>query len=189
MASLGHNGLSEWSESMFRLNEFSWKRKFLLNLFILWRSASQTSPRKRCTCVVLMIRLLVPSAAIFLKISSAFFNEVIGSIMMASSNGNIFRVTGPLWGESTGHRWFPSQRPVTLFCLIYTRWSKQSRRRWFETPSRSLWHRCNCDTESPALAVLTHWDRDKMAPFCRRCFEMYFLDENDCILIEISLIW
>ena len=25
--------------------------------------------------------------------------------MMASSNGNIFRVTGPLWGESTGHRW------------------------------------------------------------------------------------
>ena len=24
-----------------------------------------------------------------------------------------FRVTGPLWGESTGHRWFPSQRPVT----------------------------------------------------------------------------
>ena len=24
-----------------------------------------------------------------------------------------FRVTGPLWGESTGHRWFPSQWPVT----------------------------------------------------------------------------
>ena len=26
---------------------------------------------------------------------------------MMSSNGNIFRVTGPLWGESTGHRWIP----------------------------------------------------------------------------------
>ena len=25
--------------------------------------------------------------------------------MMTSSNGNIFRVTGPLWGEFTGHRW------------------------------------------------------------------------------------
>ena len=25
--------------------------------------------------------------------------------MMTSSYGNIFRVTGPLWGESTGHRW------------------------------------------------------------------------------------
>ena len=30
--------------------------------------------------------------------------------MMTSLNGNIFRVTGPLWGESGE---FPSQRPVT----------------------------------------------------------------------------
>ena len=26
---------------------------------------------------------------------------------MTSHNGKIFRVTGPLWGESTGHRWIP----------------------------------------------------------------------------------
>ena len=26
-------------------------------------------------------------------------------IMMTSSNGNIFRVIGPLWGESAGDRW------------------------------------------------------------------------------------
>ena len=26
---------------------------------------------------------------------------------MTLSNGNIFRVTNPLWGESTGHRWIP----------------------------------------------------------------------------------
>ena len=32
---------------------------------------------------------------------------------MTSSDGNIFRVTGPLGGEITGHRWNPSQRPVT----------------------------------------------------------------------------
>ena len=37
---------------------------------------------------------------------------------MTSSNGNIFRVTGPLYGEFTGRRWpvigeFPPQRPVT----------------------------------------------------------------------------
>ena len=31
--------------------------------------------------------------------------------MITSSNGNIFRVTGPLCGEFTGE--FPSQRPVT----------------------------------------------------------------------------
>ena len=33
--------------------------------------------------------------------------------MMTSSNGNIFRVTGPLWGEFTGPGEFPTQRPVT----------------------------------------------------------------------------
>ena len=31
---------------------------------------------------------------------------------MTSSNGNIFRVTGPLCGEFTGHRWIPAQMPV-----------------------------------------------------------------------------
>ena len=34
-------------------------------------------------------------------------------IMMKSSNGNIFRVTGPLCGEFTGPGEFPTQRPVT----------------------------------------------------------------------------
>ena len=33
--------------------------------------------------------------------------------MMTSSNGNIFRVTGPLCGEFTGPGEFPEQRPVT----------------------------------------------------------------------------
>ena len=27
--------------------------------------------------------------------------------MMTSSNRKIFHVIGPLWGESTGHRWIP----------------------------------------------------------------------------------
>ena len=27
--------------------------------------------------------------------------------MMTPSNGNIYRVTGPLWGESIGNRWIP----------------------------------------------------------------------------------
>ena len=32
--------------------------------------------------------------------------------MMTSSNGNLFHVTGHLWGEFTGHRGIPAQRPV-----------------------------------------------------------------------------
>ena len=44
---------------------------------------------------------------------------------------------------------FPSQRSVTwsfdvFFCLrLNKRFSKQSRHRWLETPSRSLWRHCN----------------------------------------------
>ena len=40
--------------------------------------------------------------------------------VMTSSNGNIFRVSGPLCGEFIGHRWLPRQRPVMrsfdVFC-------------------------------------------------------------------------
>ena len=70
-------------------------------------------------------------------------------VMMTSSNGSIFRVTGPSWGESTAHWWFPSQKPVTrIFDVFFDRrlnkrLSKQSRRWWFETPSRSLWRHCH----------------------------------------------
>ena len=38
---------------------------------------------------------------------------------------------------------FPSQRPVTRsFLCLNKRLSKQSRRWWFQTPSRSLWRHC-----------------------------------------------
>ena len=66
--------------------------------------------------------------------------------MMTSSNGNIFRVTGLLFEEFTGHRCIPPQRPVTgSFGVSWTnkRLGKQSKCRWFETPSRSLWRNRN----------------------------------------------
>ena len=69
--------------------------------------------------------------------------------MMTSSNGNIFRVTGPLCGEFTGPGEFPTQRPVTRSCDVFfdlhlnKRLSKQPSGWWFETPSWSLWHHCN----------------------------------------------
>ena len=40
--------------------------------------------------------------------------------MMTSSNGNMFRVTGPLWGESTGH-WripFTKASDAELWCFL-----------------------------------------------------------------------
>ena len=39
--------------------------------------------------------------------------------MMTSSNGNFFRVTGPLCGEFTGPGEFPTQRPVTRSFDVY----------------------------------------------------------------------
>ena len=69
--------------------------------------------------------------------------------MMTSSNGTIFRVTGPLCGEFTGHGEFLTQRPVTrgfdvFFDLrLNKRLSKQPWGWWFETPSWSLWRQCN----------------------------------------------
>ena len=42
--------------------------------------------------------------------------------MVTSSNGNIFRVTGPLCGEFTGHRWIPRTKPgdAELWCFLWS---------------------------------------------------------------------
>ena len=80
--------------------------------------------------------------------------------MMTSSNGNIFRVTGPLWGEFTGHRWIPrttaSDAEFWYFSLdlrLIKRLSKHSWGWWFETPSCSLWRHCN-ETMQSVFALL-----------------------------------
>ena len=91
---------------------------------------------------------------------------------MTSSNGNIFRVTGPLCGEFTGPGEFPTQRPVTRSFDVYfdlrlnKRLSKQSWGWWFETLSRSLWrHRnalkiiCYVVAAKTSANTLTHWGR------------------------------
>ena len=70
----------------------------------------------------------------------------------------IFRVTVPLCGEFAGHRWIPLTKAnyAELCCLQITQsfdacfdlrlnkqLSKQSRSRWSETSSRSVWRHCN----------------------------------------------
>ena len=72
------------------------------------------------------------------------------AIAMMSSNGNIFRITGPLCGEFTGHRWIPLTKASGAE-LCFFLWfapellwlSKQSSGWWFETPSPSLWRHRN----------------------------------------------
>ena len=84
------------------------------------------------------------------EIDQYFFKLIrhIYFCVKTSSNGDIFRVTGPLCGEFTGYRWIPLTKVsnAELLCFLWSahgqiKWlSKQLRRRWFETPSRSLWH-------------------------------------------------
>ena len=72
-------------------------------------------------------------------------------IMMTSSSndGNIFRVTGHLGGNSPVHGEFPAQRPVTRSFDVFfdlrpnRRLSKQWWGWWFETPSSPLRRHCN----------------------------------------------
>ena len=81
--------------------------------------------------------------------------------MMTSSNWNIFRVTGPLCGEFTGHRWIPLTKAsdAELWGFLWSapekQLSKKWRHRWFEMPSRSLWRQCD------ALIQVMSWRRTR----------------------------
>ena len=58
-----------------------------------------------------------------------------GPDMMTSSNGNIFRVTGPLWGENNGHRWIPLTKAsdAELWCFLWSA-PEQTVEQTIETP-------------------------------------------------------
>ena len=55
--------------------------------------------------------------------------------MMTSSNVNIFRVTGPSWGESTGGRWIllTKTSDAELWCFIWSA-PEQTPQQAIETP-------------------------------------------------------
>ena len=90
---------------------------------------------------------------------------LVSIAMVTSWNGNIFRVTGHLYGEFTGHWWIPrtkaSDAQVDVFfdLRLKERLSKQSLGWWYETPSRPLWRHSNgeqyfCDEPVNCHSVL-----------------------------------
>ena len=105
--------------------------------------------------------------------------------IMTSSNGNIYRVTGPLCGEFNGPGEFPAQRPVTrsfdvFFDLRLIKWlSKEPWGWWFETPSLSLWCHCNALWTRYLCCI---WDHVRTSPrqkyhkpyrrICRLCCDL-----------------
>ena len=131
--------------------------------------------------------LVTPEVAVFIT-----YGVTSDDSMMTSSNGNIFRVTGPLCGDFTGPGEFPAQRPATQSFDVFfdlclnKRLSKQPWGWWFETPSWSLWRQCN---ES--------WHHDNyqfsVMSFCRKetCRNIALLLDilNSLWLMAYAAIW
>ena len=104
------------------------------------------------------------------------------SYMMASSNGNIFHVLAICEGNPPVTDGFPSQRPVTRSFHVFfdlrlnKQLSKQSRRRWLESPLRPLWRHCN-DLSVERLSNLKFWN------YCHRSQEPMSWKKNLLSLI------
>ena len=117
---------------------------YFLSQSIQWKSA-------KCCPFSSGIHVLIAVT----KYIVGFANFLSRILMMTSSNGSIFRVTGPLCGEFTGE--FHSQRPVTRSFDVFfdlrlnILLSKQAWGWWFETPLRPLWRYCNVRINSRNL--------------------------------------
>ena len=94
---------------------------------------SKCWPRSICQHMAsLGHNMLIPS------ITNAWWDMPHVHIMVTSSNGNIFRVTGPLSKEFTGYRWIPNTKAsdaefdVFFDLHLNKRLSKQSWGWWFD---------------------------------------------------------
>ena len=65
--------------------------------------------------------------------------------MMKSSNGKIFRVAGPFWGESIGHRWIPLTKA-------------NDTEPWCLKLSLSSWRYCNGLVSATMVAVPVNFE-------------------------------
>ena len=113
--------------------------------------------------------------------------------MMTSSNGNIFHVTCPLWGESTVTVSFPSQRPVTrsfdvLFDLrLNKQFSNCNDFIWWGNPPCQILQWSRGSVKIKSLYHINSWT--KWPPFWQvdDIVKCIFLNESDKIPIWISL--
>ena len=113
-------------------------------------------------------------------------------VMMTSSNGKLFRVTGALYGEFTGHRWIPRTKVSEaelwnfLWSALYSkRLSKQSWGWWPETPSRSLWRHCSVGEmhRSPVFPSQTNSNIELW------CCDFFVVGPNELMRKRSSCLW
>ena len=96
-----------------------------------------------------------------------FLSVLVSVGMMTSSNGNVFRVTCPVCGEFTSHRWIPLTKAsdAKLWCFFDLRLNKQlckqSKRWWFKTPSLLLRRHYNGYHRPPNWCMGPSWPRQE----------------------------
>ena len=114
--------------------------------------------------------------------------------IMTSSNGNIFRVTGPLCGEFADLRWIPRTKASDaelwwFFDLrLNKRFSKQSWGWWFESLSIPFWSHCNgqfaslrCDTKDTRMLAREGNIRLPLSLQWRQVISTVYLDTDQRI--------
>ena len=136
-----------------------------------------------CLATPFRVAALAPRQLAILWLSHCGWNNPEGNgyirrwvlkIMVTSSNGNIFRVTGPLCWEFTGPCEFPTQRPVTRSFDVFfdlrlnKRLSEQPWGWWVETPSWSLWRQCNDEQNLCKQGVYSESDKASYHSMCNR---------------------
>ena len=93
-----------------------------------------------------------------IAIAQQLSSPTSNGLMMTSSNGNIFLVTGHLCGEFTDSQHRGQWRGALVFWCLNKPLSKQSWGWWFETPTRSSWRHCNVIyISSVACSVPSHY--------------------------------
>ena len=92
--------------------------------------------------------------------------------MMTSSNGMIFRVTGPLCGEFTGHRWIPRTKgsDAELWCFL---WSTSDINGWVN----------NCEA-GDLKRHHAHYDVTEMHIQLLKLWNICVLSTNDDIVLS-----
>ena len=116
--------------------------------------------------------------------SQAHNNTKVISSMKTSSHGNIFRVTGPLRGESAGHQWIPfTKAGDAFFSLIYA-WTNGWANNWDADGLRH--HRAHYD-----ITVIFLWSihnaTDMISVWYGDNLTMYYSDaETAYNLIKIN---
>ena len=112
--------------------------------------------------------------------------------MMTSSNGNIFRVTDPLWRESTSDQWspIPKASDAEVWCFL---WSalEQMVEQTIETPA--IWDAIALIVASPFIscifhAALTFTDRITLV-FFKQCILRTFPGGSATVRWFVDAVW